>query len=103
MLIVTTHEIPGKTFELLGLVQGNVVKTKHVGRDFMAGLKSIAGGEIRGYTELLIEARTTATERMLEQARALGADAIVSCRFVTCSVMANASEVMAYGTAVKFK
>ena len=103
MIIATTHEIAGRNHEVLGLVQGNVVQTKHVGRDFMAGFKSIVGGEIRGYTELLIEARTTATERMLEQARAMGADAIVSCRFITCSVMANASEVMAYGTAVRFR
>ena len=103
MLIVTSHEIPGKTFEAIGLVQGNVVKTKHIGRDIAAGFKSLAGGEIKGYTELMVEARVTATERMIAHAQHLGADAIISARFITCSVMGGASEVMAYGTAVKYK
>ena len=103
MLIVTTHEIPGKEFEVLGLVQGSVVKTKHIGRDIAASFKSIAGGEIKGYTELMYEARNIATERLIAHAQSCGADAIISARYITCSVMGGASEVMAYGTAVKYK
>ena len=102
MLITTITDIPGKTYEVIGLVQGSVVRTKHIGRDIMAGLKSIAGGEIKGYTELMLETRAIATQRMTEQAQTLGADAIVCVRYSTCAVMQNASEVMAFGTAVKF-
>jgi uncharacterized protein YbjQ (UPF0145 family) len=102
MLIVTANEIPGKNVEMLGTAQGSVVRTKHVGRDIMAGLKSLAGGEIRGYTELMYETRNIATERMIEHARSMGADAIVALRYSTCAVMGGASEVMAFGTAVKF-
>lgn len=102
MLIVTMQEIPGKQIANMGLVQGSVVQTKHIGRDIGASFKSLVGGEIHGYTELMVEARKIATDRMVEQAKALNADAIVAARYVTCSVMGGASEVMAYGTAVKF-
>lgn len=83
-----------------GLVQGNTVRAKHVGRDIMAGLKNIVGGELRGYTELLEDARSQAMERMVEQARSLGANAVVNVRFSTSSVSQGASELYAYGTAV---
>ncbi|MCL2047325.1 MAG: heavy metal-binding domain-containing protein [Defluviitaleaceae bacterium] len=102
MLLVTTPTIPNKEFEVLGLVQGNVVRAKHIGRDIAAGFKNIVGGEIRGYTELMNDARKVATERMINAAAALNADAIVAVRYETCSIMASCSEVMAYGTAVKF-
>ena len=102
MLIVTTESIPGKTYNVLGVAIGNIVRTKHIGKDIMAGLKSIVGGEVGNYTELLAEARVIATDRMIEDAKKLGADAIVSVRYLTCDVMSGASEVTAYGTAVKY-
>jgi uncharacterized protein YbjQ (UPF0145 family) len=102
-LIVTNIEsIPGKRIvEHYGLVAGNTVRAKHVGRDIMASLKNIVGGELKGYTELLAEARAEATERMLAQAAALGANAIVNVRYSTSSVAQGASELYAYGTAVR--
>jgi uncharacterized protein YbjQ (UPF0145 family) len=102
MLVVTVDTIPNKSYELLGSVIGNVVRTKHIGRDIMAGFKSLVGGEVVSYTELLTEARTTATDRMIAEAKRLGADAIIGVRYLTCSVMDGASEVTAFGTAVKF-
>lgn len=102
MIFSTTPGIPGKEIiECLGVVSGNVVQSKHVGRDLMAGLKSIVGGEIRGYTEMLSEARDEAIMRMVEEAQEKGADAIVNIRFTTSAIMTNASEILAYGTAVK--
>jgi len=102
ILMTTTDTIPGRELQILGLVQGNIVRTKDIGRAFAAGFRAIAGGEIKIYTDLLNEARTTATNRMIEQAQALGADAIVCIRMTTCSVMDGSSEVTLYGTAVKF-
>jgi len=102
MIMTTTDAIIGKNLQMLGLVKGNVVRAKHIGRDIMAGFKTLVGGEISGYTELLIEAREIATSRMMDEAKSMGADAVVCVRYVTCSVMDGASEVMAYGTAVKF-
>jgi len=102
MLIVTTDNVPGKNIELLGIARGSVVRAKHIGRDIAAGFKSIAGGEIKVYTELMYETRNIATERMIADAREMGADAIVCTRYETCSIMGGSSEVMAYGTAVKF-
>ena len=102
LLMSTTDTIPGKELQTLGLVQGNVVRAKDIGRAFAAGVRAIGGGEIKIYTDLLNEARTTATSRMQEQAKALGADAIVCIRMTTCSVMDGSSEVTIYGTAVKF-
>jgi uncharacterized protein YbjQ (UPF0145 family) len=102
-IIVTNIEsVPGKrVVEHYGLVAGNTVRAKHVGRDIMASLKNIVGGELKGYTELLSEARAEATERMLAQAAALGANAIVNVRYSTSSVAQGASELYAYGTAVR--
>lgn len=101
-IIVTNIEtVPGAEITAhLGLVQGNTVRAKHVGRDIMAGLKNIVGGELKGYTELLTDAREEATNRMVEEARALGANAVVNVRFSTSSVSAGASELYVYGTAV---
>lgn len=101
-IIVTNIEsVPGRTItQHLGLVQGNTVRAKHVGRDIMAGLKNIVGGELRGYTELLTDAREEATNRMIEAARELGGNAVINVRFSTSSVSAGASELYVYGTAV---
>ncbi len=89
--------------EHYGLVQGSTIRAKHVGRDIMAGLKNIVGGELKGYTELMIEARQEASDRMVEQAQELGANAIINIRFTTTSVSQGAAEMLAYGTAVRFE
>ena len=102
MILTNTETIPGRTIvQQLGLVQGSTIRAKHVGRDIMAGLKNIVGGELKGYTELMKEARQQATNRMIEQATQLGANAVVNVRFSTSSVAQGASEMLAYGTAVK--
>ncbi len=104
MLICTTDKVEGREIvETLGLVKGTIVQSKHIGRDFMAGMKTIVGGEIKGYTEMLNEARTEATNRMVKEAESLGADAIVGLRFGTAAAAGGAAEIFAYGTAVKFK
>ena len=101
MLITNIETVPGRTIvRHLGLVQDSTVRAKHVGRDIMAGLKNIVGGELKGYTELLNEAREEAIARMSEQARQMGANAVVNVRFSTASVAAGAAEIFAYGTAV---
>ena len=101
MIVVNTETVPGRRIvELKGLVQGNTIRAKHLGHDIGAGLKNLVGGEIRAYTELMSEARREATERMLEQARQLGADAVVNVRFTTSQVAGGAAELYAYGTAV---
>ncbi|MCL2016281.1 MAG: heavy metal-binding domain-containing protein [Defluviitaleaceae bacterium] len=102
MLVVTVDTIPGKNFEVLGGVVGSTVQAKHIGRDFMAGLKTLVGGEIEQYTELLIESRRIATDRMVAQAKNMNADAVIAVRYATSSVMEGSSEVMVYGTAVRF-
>ena len=102
MIIVTADCIPGKELEVLGLVKGNVVRSKHIGKDIMAGFKNIAGGEIKSYTEMMSESRDIALDRMKEEAQAMGADAVISMRFAASSVMDGTSEMIAYGTAVKF-
>ena len=102
MLLVNIDYVPGKELEVLGMVKGTVVQSKHFGKDFMAGMKTLVGGEIVGYTEMLIEARQIATKRMVDEAEALGADAVINIRFGSSSVMQSAAEVIAYGTAVKF-
>ena len=102
MLITNIEEIPGKNIiEHYGLVAGSTVRAKHVGRDFMATLKNLVGGELKGYTELLEDARRQAKERMVTQARELGANAIVNVRFNTSSIAQGASELYIYGIAVK--
>lgn len=88
---------------MLGIVNGNVVQSKHVGRDIMAGLKGIVGGELKGYTEMLMEARNIAVQRLIEDAEKLNADAIVGIRFTTSSVTDGASEILVFGTAVKLR
>ena len=101
MLIVNTEIVPGHQItEIKGLVQGNTIRAKHVGRDIMAGLKSLVGGELKGYTELLTEARREAMNRMIAQANELGANAIINIRFSTSSVTQGAAELYCYGTAV---
>jgi len=103
MLLLNIDHIPGKEIEALGLVKGTIVQSKNFGKDFMAGMKTLVGGEIAGYTEMLTEARQLATKRMVDEAEALGADAIVNIRFGSSSVMQGAAEVVAYGTAVRVK
>ena len=102
MKIYTTDYITGKNLETLGLVEGSTVQSKHIGRDLAASFKTIVGGELKGYTEMMNEARKVATARMIEQAEAMGADAIIAVRYSSAAVMDGAAEIMAYGTAVKF-
>ncbi len=102
MILTTLESVPGKTItQHLGLVQGSTVRAKHAGRDIMAGLKNIFGGELKGYTELLHESREEAINRMIEQAQSIGANAILNIRFSTSSITQGASELFTYGTAVK--
>ena len=103
MLLLNIDYVPGKEVEPLGLVKGTVVQSKNFGKDFMAGMKTLVGGEIVGYTEMLTEARQIATKRMVDEANALGADAILNSRFGSSAVRQGAAEVIAYGTAVKLK
>ena len=102
MILTNIESVPGMNIvEHFGLVQGSTIRAKHVGRDIMASLKNIIGGELKGYTELLKESRKEATERMVKQAEQVGANAIVNVRYATSSVAQGASEIFAYGTAVK--
>jgi uncharacterized protein YbjQ (UPF0145 family) len=102
MDISNTESIPGRTIvQFYGVVTGNTVRAKHIGRDIMAGLKNIVGGELVGYTELLQDSRKEATDRMIEQAQSMGANAVVNVRFATSSISQGAAELFAYGTAVK--
>lgn len=104
MLLVSTEEIKGKEIkESLGVVKGEVVQSKNFGRDFMAGMKTLVGGEIKGYTEMIREARQIATKRMVDEAEAIGADAVVGIRYGSSAVMQGAAEIIVYGTAVKLK
>ncbi|MBM3285161.1 MAG: YbjQ family protein [Candidatus Aminicenantes bacterium] len=101
MIIVTTEEVSGKTIKKhLGIVRGNTIRARHLGRDIMAFLRHIVGGEIRDYTKMMAEAREQALDRMVEEAKALGANGIVSMRFSTSMIMQGAAEILAYGTAV---
>ena len=102
MKLLTIEHIPGRNFEALDTVKGTVVYSKNLGRDFMAGMQGLVGGEIAGYTEMLNEARQIATKRMADAAEALGADAVVGLRYSSAAVMQGAAEIVAYGTAVKF-
>ena len=102
MILVNIDNVPGRTIaKNLGLVKGEVVESKHLGKDFLAGMKTIVGGEIKGYTQMLAEAREIATKRMIEEAEKLGADAIVGIRYGSSAIMQGASEILVYGTAVK--
>ena len=102
MIIVTTEQVPGHTVvEALGVVRGSSIRAKHVGKDIVAGLRSIVGGEVKEYTEMLIETRNESLRRMSAMAEKMGADAVINVRFTTSQVMAGAAELLAYGTAVK--
>ncbi len=101
MKLLNIDYIPGKELEVLGLVKGTIVQSKNFGKDFMAGMKTLVGGEIKDYTDMLNEARQIAIKRMVDEAAALGADAVINVRFASSSMMQSAAEVVAYGTAVK--
>ncbi len=104
MIITNTDFVTGKEIkEILGLIKGNTVQAKSIGKDFKAGLRNIAGGEIKEYTEMLAESREVALKRMKDKAEKLDADAIINVRFMTSSIMGGAAEMLAYGTAVKLK
>lgn len=102
MLLYSVDTVPGKNVELLGLVQGSTVQSKHIGKDIMAGFRNIVGGEMKGYTEMLDDARSQAVQRMTAQAEKLGADAVIGVRYATSAITQGAAEILAYGTAVKF-
>ena len=102
MLLSTSHEIPGKKcVKHLGLVRGNTIRARHVGRDIVAGLRGVVGGEISDYTKMMAESREQALDRMIEEAKGLGANAVVSIRITTSMIMSGASEILVYGTAVQ--
>jgi uncharacterized protein YbjQ (UPF0145 family) len=102
MIIATTDKLPGKEYEVLGMVKGNVVQSKHIGKDLLAGLKNIVGGEVSSYTQMLSEAREIATQRMVAEAESMGADAVLMVRYGGAQIMESTAEIIAYGTAVKF-
>ena len=102
MILVNTDYIAGKNLEMLGMVKGSTIQSKHVGKDILQGFKTLVGGELTAYTEMMNEARAIATKRMVREAEALGADAVVNIKYASSAVMEGAAEVMAYGTAVKF-
>lgn len=104
MIVVNIDYIPGREIkEVLGLVRGNTIQAKHIGKDIKAGFRQLVGGEIKEYTQMLSEAREIALRRMIEKAEELGADAVINVRFMTSAVMSGAAEILAYGTAVKLK
>ena len=102
MLLLNIDYIPGKEIEPLGIVKGTVVQSKNFGKDFMAGMKTLVGGEIVGYTQMLNEARQIAVKRMVDEAKEMGADAVIGVKYGSSQVMSGAAEVIAYGTAVKY-
>ena len=102
MILVNTDYITGKYFEMIGLVRGTMIQSVHLGKDIMNSFRTLVGGELTSYTEMMNEARALATKRMVEDALAMGADAVINVRYTSSSVTQGAAEVMAYGTAVKF-
>ena len=102
MLLVNTDYITGKELEMLGIVKGSTIQTRNIGRDITQGFKSLVGGELKAYNEMMNEARALATKRMVEEAQTLGADAVVNVRYASSAIMETAAEVIAYGTAVRF-
>lgn len=102
MILVNTDYIPGKNFEMIGLVRGTMIQSVHVGKDIMNSFRTLVGGELTSYTEMMNEARAVATKRMADDAAAMGADAVINIRYTSSQVMQGAAEIMAYGTAVKF-
>ena len=103
MILVNTDYITGKELEMLSLVKGSTIRSKNIGRDITQSFKTIIGGELKAYTDMMNEARALATKRMVEEAEQLGADAVINIRYASAAVMQGAAEVIAYGTAVKFK
>ena len=104
MIVVTTDYVPGhRVTEAVGIARGSTIRAKHVGKDLLAALRTLVGGEIKEYTEMLVEARNESTKRMVAQAEKMGGDAVINVRFVTSQVMAGAAELLAYGTAVKIE
>ena len=104
MIVVNTDFIPGREIsEALGMARGSTIRAKHIGKDIMAGLRTLVGGEIKEYAEMIVESRAESVRRMTAQAEKMGADAVVNVRFVTSQVMSGAAELLAYGTAVKLK
>jgi uncharacterized protein YbjQ (UPF0145 family) len=103
MILVNTDYISGKELETLNLVKGSTIQSKHMGKDLMSGFKTLVGGELKAYQEMMNEARALATKRMVEEATNLGADAIINIRYASAAIMQGAAEVIVYGTAVKFK
>lgn len=102
MILVNTDFITGKNLETISIVKGSTIQSKHLGKDIMSGLKTLVGGELQAYTEMMDEARAIATKRMVEEATALGSDAVINIRYSSSSIMQGAAEVIVYGTAVKF-
>ena len=102
MILVNTDFISGKDIQTLSIVKGSMIQTKHLGKDIMAGFKTIVGGELTGYSEMINEARAIATKRMVEEAESLGADGVINIRYASSSVTQGAAEMLVYGTAVKF-
>ena len=102
MILVNTDFVSGKEIETIELVKGSMIQSKHIGKDLMAGFKQIVGGELTGYSEMIQEARAMATKRMVEEAEALNADAVINVRYASSTVMQGAAEMLVYGTAVKF-
>ncbi len=101
MIIVTAQDIPGRRIlRTLGLVRGNTIRARHLGRDILAGLRGVVGGEVKEYTKMMAESREQAIDRMIEEAKELGADAVIGVRFTTSMIMTSAAEIMCYGTAV---
>ncbi len=103
MILVNTDYITGKELEILSIVKGGTIQTKNVGRDILESFKTLVGGELQSYNKMMNDARALATKRMVEEAKELGADAVINIRYATSSVMAGSAEVIVYGTAVKFK
>jgi uncharacterized protein YbjQ (UPF0145 family) len=103
MILVNTDYINGKELEMLGLVKGSTIQSKNFGKDLLSGFKNLVGGELTAYTEMMDEARALATKRMVEEAQGMGADAVVNIRYASSAIMQGAAEVIAYGTAVKFR
>lgn len=103
MILVNTDYISGKELEMLGLVKGSTIQTKNVGKDITQGFKHLVGGELKAYNEMMNDARALATKRMVQEAKSMGADAVVNIRYASSAIMSGAAEVIVYGTAVKFK
>ena len=103
MILTNTDSYAGKEYEMIGLVKGSTVQSRHVGKDILSGLKTLVGGELSNYTEMMNDARAQATKRMVSEAEALGADAIINLRYASSAITQGAAEILAYGTAIKFK